>query len=764
IIDGGYFGDDPGTWLCGYVRVPDDEVDQDALDRYFVNKWGEFVSYTELDEWDKENFTEYYIYSDTCWADFVIFSAEPEQFADQTDWNADGAEYPWRVRSFIAGDINGDGTVNVKDLIRLAQYIAKWNVTVVEAAIDTNGDGTVNVKDLIRLAQFIAKWDVLLGVETFTVTWVNYDGTVLETDKNVIKGTLPKYDGATPVKPDDDTYTYDFSGWSPAVENASRNVTYTAQFTQKALPVMTESYKSGIDSFYQISGIRLPELDDTELSEESTFDAQKKSAVFVIDSDAGAFAAIVEAVKAELADEPLSDNDNHWEDEGHFAFWEWDYEDGGRMHKVTIQLENNTMTGKITVGYWFRDYCTITLTAGTGGSAVLKIGGNGQNGNTAHVCSNTASDLYAEAASGYEFDGFYEGDNRIGTDNPLNYMIVKDVTIEARFREAETNMDEGYKAAKDALYAMSGIVLPALENAAAANEYIVPDEQEGIRDEFQCEFIFETADEASLAYADFKSAITAVDGDPEESMEMMDLWSVLYPDNAVPYRDDVMMNINGTSIFLMWRKQPIVFYSVSTEGNGSAYIPYIGPGYVEHHVDSYWETADAFHGNVVAVPGEGEEFLGWYVDGEQVSASASYYFNYDKDDVDFTEIVFTAKFTGTAQTAAEMTESYSKARGEFAEVTGVTLPELSGLVVGDYPYNHGETSYCFDIVGGDELSYATFTAFKSFFDEELSDWTVTGPSVDGEYTNVNYNSDSGWIGLTWDATNEAVYINTVMNG
>ncbi|MBO4216524.1 MAG: hypothetical protein J5940_01115, partial [Clostridia bacterium] len=29
---------------------------------------------------------------------------------------------------YLPGDVNGDGAVNVKDLIRLAQYIAKWDV------------------------------------------------------------------------------------------------------------------------------------------------------------------------------------------------------------------------------------------------------------------------------------------------------------------------------------------------------------------------------------------------------------------------------------------------------------------------------------------------------------------------------------------------------------------------------------------------------------------------------------------------------------
>ncbi|MBO4216323.1 MAG: dockerin type I repeat-containing protein [Clostridia bacterium] len=61
---------------------------------------------------------------------------------------------------YMPGDINDDGAVNVKDLIRLAQYIAKWNVTVVAEALDVNGDTEINVKDLIRLAQYVAKWNV----------------------------------------------------------------------------------------------------------------------------------------------------------------------------------------------------------------------------------------------------------------------------------------------------------------------------------------------------------------------------------------------------------------------------------------------------------------------------------------------------------------------------------------------------------------------------------------------------------------------------
>ena len=60
----------------------------------------------------------------------------------------------------IPGDINGDGSVNNKDLTRLFQYLSDWDVEVNEAALDVNGDGNVNNKDLTRLFQYLSDWDV----------------------------------------------------------------------------------------------------------------------------------------------------------------------------------------------------------------------------------------------------------------------------------------------------------------------------------------------------------------------------------------------------------------------------------------------------------------------------------------------------------------------------------------------------------------------------------------------------------------------------
>ncbi|MBE6717398.1 MAG: hypothetical protein E7573_10820 [Ruminococcaceae bacterium] len=63
----------------------------------------------------------------------------------------------------IAGDINGDGTVNNKDLTRLMKYISGEEVDVVAVTVDANGDGNVNNKDLTRLMKYISGEDIELA-------------------------------------------------------------------------------------------------------------------------------------------------------------------------------------------------------------------------------------------------------------------------------------------------------------------------------------------------------------------------------------------------------------------------------------------------------------------------------------------------------------------------------------------------------------------------------------------------------------------------
>ena len=65
---------------------------------------------------------------------------------------------------------------------------------------------------------------------TYTITWVDGDNQIIETDQNVRYGATPSYDGATPTKTAADQYSYTFSSWTPAVVAVSEDAVYTAQF------------------------------------------------------------------------------------------------------------------------------------------------------------------------------------------------------------------------------------------------------------------------------------------------------------------------------------------------------------------------------------------------------------------------------------------------------------------------------------------------------------------------------------------------------
>lgn len=63
--------------------------------------------------------------------------------------------------SYVYGDIDDNASVDLTDIVALAQYVAGWeDVYVNEFVSDVNGDGIVDLQDVIHLAQYVAKWDV----------------------------------------------------------------------------------------------------------------------------------------------------------------------------------------------------------------------------------------------------------------------------------------------------------------------------------------------------------------------------------------------------------------------------------------------------------------------------------------------------------------------------------------------------------------------------------------------------------------------------
>lgn len=100
--------------------------------------------------------------------------------------------------------------------------------------------------------------------ETYTVTWKNYNGEVLEIDNEVIYGTFPKYNDDTPLKEGTDQVRYIFNGWSPKLNIVTSDITYTATFVEVnnndiipgVYPVISSDKKTVQYGFYPQSYVK----------------------------------------------------------------------------------------------------------------------------------------------------------------------------------------------------------------------------------------------------------------------------------------------------------------------------------------------------------------------------------------------------------------------------------------------------------------------------------------------------------------------------
>ena len=67
-------------------------------------------------------------------------------------------------------------------------------------------------------------------VKTYTVTWVDEDGTTLIDQKDYEYGAMPKFEGVEPTKAADAQYTYMFKGWDKDYTEVKGNQTYVAVY------------------------------------------------------------------------------------------------------------------------------------------------------------------------------------------------------------------------------------------------------------------------------------------------------------------------------------------------------------------------------------------------------------------------------------------------------------------------------------------------------------------------------------------------------
>ena len=84
-------------------------------------------------------------------------------------------------------------------------------------------------KDVVYTSQFKPI------IKTYTVRWLDEDGSVLEIDEKVPYGDIPTYDGATPKKADDEKYSYKFDDWNPNIKMVEADIDYTASYKSEEI-------------------------------------------------------------------------------------------------------------------------------------------------------------------------------------------------------------------------------------------------------------------------------------------------------------------------------------------------------------------------------------------------------------------------------------------------------------------------------------------------------------------------------------------------
>ena len=77
-------------------------------------------------------------------------------------------------------------------------------------------------------AEYTAQYSQTL--RTYTVRFLDYDDTVLETDAAVAYGSMPSYDGATPSRPSEGNTNYVFDGWEPSLASVTGDADYRAAY------------------------------------------------------------------------------------------------------------------------------------------------------------------------------------------------------------------------------------------------------------------------------------------------------------------------------------------------------------------------------------------------------------------------------------------------------------------------------------------------------------------------------------------------------
>ena len=152
-----------------------------------------------------------------------------------------------------------------------------------------SGSWTFSIRVSAPRFGYTAVEDITITIEEpppfykfYTVTFVNWDGTVLE-QQLLEYGTTPVYGGSVPTKAATAQYTYSFSGWEPTLALVTGPASYMATYSSD-VNEYTNSITGAVSSFNPRLGARieLQTLDGVVISYATTETSEAGSAVAVM--------------------------------------------------------------------------------------------------------------------------------------------------------------------------------------------------------------------------------------------------------------------------------------------------------------------------------------------------------------------------------------------------------------------------------------------------------------------------------------------------
>lgn len=118
--------------------------------------WGGTLKDIEIP--DKTGYTFIGWYADPqCTQNYDLDSPVTNNIAIFSKWDLN--------EKILYGDIDGDGTINAKDVTTLRRYIAGgWEVSILSANADIDDNSEINAKDVTMLRRYLAGgWGVVLN-------------------------------------------------------------------------------------------------------------------------------------------------------------------------------------------------------------------------------------------------------------------------------------------------------------------------------------------------------------------------------------------------------------------------------------------------------------------------------------------------------------------------------------------------------------------------------------------------------------------------